>query len=725
MKSLIDLVSQTTDTRPVHVAVAKLHTSLPTTKHVHGLSVEGYKDDMAGEVTTMVTGLQASIDQAFLGMERTHAQRQAGVVAGLMSSSNKMIQESFAIKLQGPQDSDAIVLTPNIAGASMSRTDTPGLSASMEAYEVPDNTNLQAFSIAWNTAALIQDRFNAVFYPAVTLAPNQAGISITARTAYVMDSIKRNANGAADKFNRKNIINAVVDATILAADSTDIIPVYRKATPANALTDTFDYFVPGVSPQSYLSSDGQSIPTSYLAFGKEVGLLGISQTDAMLAQGNTSETETLDSDVRLDYVLLKLVSGGTTEYVSLDVRNAAGTQFNLAPQGNSQQLSLNFVSKGGVALDRTTAMLDGNPSTILAGLGQNTLRLRFSVNGNATQDTGTAELTSGSLGVNSVADSSGQLLAPADAGYASATSIIASASLVGYKLRARRTNADRAKAGKLLDLQWNTYFHNVPVLAPMSAKRPVTGDAARDSELMQELVHMTRTRQTNEAVTSFLQWRDLLDKYASQPDVATANSDLFGHAGRLVKPRFRSENLDVFEQVASLSTDSVVGNIRALVINKIRDMAARLYTETNYGPASRYYYAGVEKKPTIYIACDPVVHQWLTVDGDTRLLGAQFDYEIVEVWDGRFKGKLAFSFGQADAVNSNSVDLLHFGQTLWRPELVVALPMNRGNSQSHEMTVRPSFSFVHNLPIMGELNIQNLDKAIGSKVAVFVENQVL
>jgi hypothetical protein len=596
--------------------------------------------------------------------------------------------------------------------------------ASLESFDDRNNRDLLNHTIIWNTSATLQSEFGAALYPTVVIGPELAGTSISARTVYAMDGVRRQANGDVNNFNRRNIIRAIKDHNILAGNGTDLVPVYRKSNPA-ADTDTDKHFVEGV--QDTLVVDGQDVTTGYLKFGAELSLLGVSQTAAMLAQGLTSETESIGNEVHLQEVLLKLVRTGATpvtEYVAVNVSALPTANFVAAPQGNDRLLQLNFSTKD-LVLEAGLNTKAGTPSVILNDLAGNIARLGLNVSISVLQQDGTLTSMAGNMKVVRLSDASGTQLSTASGTGATLKNLLeTSVSVVGYRLSAKRTNLDRAKHGTLLDMQVVNYVYQVQELAPISMKRPVMAQDAKDSEMLEDLVKATRIQMAGAAVTAKLAFRDMLERFASQPDVASANPKIFGAASDLVTAQFLSENLDVADEVNSPDHANRLANIRTLIVNKIRDMSANMLTQAGWAPAVDHFYGNAgPKKTTIYIAMDPVFYQWMVVDGDTRLLGDQFDYRIIPVYDDRFAGRILFQPGNPEAETSGVPNVLHPGSMLFRPELTYIAPMNRGNTQTMELTVTPSYRFIDHLPLMGELNVTGMSKAVAGKVAVYVENK--
>ena len=77
------------------------------------------------------------------------------------------------------------------------------------------------------------------------------------------------------------------------------------------------------------------------------------------------------------------------------------------------------------------------------------------------------------------------------------------------------------------------------------------------------------------------------------------------------------------------------------------------------------------------------------------------------------------SFGRFDRSTEGTSNPLHFGNMAYKPEIVTVLPLHRNGGNSRELTVSPSFLHVVNLPVLGVINVKNLDATVlASKVAI-------
>jgi hypothetical protein len=456
--------------------------------------------------------------------------------------------------------------------------------------------------------------------------------------------------------------------------------------------------------------------------GAKFSLLAISQTNAMIAAGLEDQTDAVDSSVLLKTIYVKLVgtiSGTpTTEVIPVVVDRLPTAGFNAAVQGNTRRLSLAF-SSDSILLKAGMLTTAGTASALLNQyLAAATARATVQMYGYVVQDTGETTVTTVPVAASAVNDLAGNALATSSGTGASVSAFVAAATVVGYDLKAFRTNSNRRNRGKLLDIQHINYLYTVPLLPPITALRPVGDTEANDGNLLSTLVTATRTQCANAAVTALLDHQGFLQAYANSSDVQANQPALFGAATNLVTPAFVSSNIDCSTALDSLTSKQRAEDLQSLLMNKIRDDATRLFVASGYGPALEAMYEGAPPKPLVLIGTDPILYRYLTLTGDLRYMGDMFDYKIVMSYDSRMAGQLVFSFGVESALNSGAPNPLHFGNMGWKPELTLMMPMVRNGSNVMELTVQPSYRHVSNLPVMGVINVSNVQAVITGKVSV-------
>lgn len=684
------------------------------------LAIEALNPMQSSDLDVAVESLSRVISSN-RDLQVTQAQRDAALAAGILGSEPvEFLRASVpsASRLAGlATESVSVIGTAGVEGAMDNRV------VSVEAYDNRENRNVAAYSVAYNLMAARQDEFGEAFYPTVVVTPENVGYEVSIRLHYVTDEVRRAINGSLSKFNRQNIINAAVDPTILRNDQTKIVPVVRSGGGANDSTANF-VAAADVTPYAVLL-DNASVTTAPLKIGKSIELLGVSQTDAMIASGVLDQTDAIDSSVRLAAVYVKLNFGSgvgaTSAVVKFNTLGLPGSDFTAAPQGNTRALSLNFISEAPRVV-AATKQVDGSDITEIASLATDVARLRLSIFGSVTQDTGVTTLNAAAVEVASVTNSGGDRLDLTTGAGAAAAALFAGATVLGYDLVAFRTNSNRRQRGQLIDTQYQRNVYGVPLLPPITALRPVGETEANDNAQLESLITATKLRTSNAAVTSLLAAAARLKEFVNAADHLTAQPEILGVARYMVKATYFEDAINVATDINSLTSSDRADDLQALLINKLRDVAFNLYVSSAYKPAADAINGGASVKPVILVGCDPYIARYLTLSGDTRTLTEQFDLKIVSTWDQRVRGTMFITIADPAALNSGVPSPLHFGAMAWKPELTVMMPITRNGATSFELTVQPSFRHIENLPVLGVVSVSGIKEAIASKISVDMES---
>ncbi len=684
------------------------------------MAMEGMTPDKQFQLNTAVSNLSNVIDtclKTLPGFGKLNiAQESAAIAAGVIASAPqsyymKPQQTAGALQAAATGTNTTVIGNAGINGAMESRA------FSLEAFDTKENKNAMVYSVAYNMQAARQDEFGEAFFPTIVVTPDNVGFMVSIRLIYVQDEVRRELNGSLDKFGRKNIIKAVIDATILRNDQTKIVPIVRTGGGAN---DSTAMFVAAADVAPYtVTLDTQPVVTAPLAVGKKFSLLGISQTAALLATGILDSTDAIDSAVRLSAVYVKIKADATNPaaVIKFNVDKLPRTDFNYAVQGNTRLLQLNFETDA-LRVVATTKKIDGAVVPQLAALTDHTVRLGSTLFGSVLQDKGDTVVNTGDCSVAKVTTIDGQIMDLTAGAGATIAAIFAGAAVIGYDLVAYRTNSNRRQRGQLIDTQYVNHLYTVPLLPPITALRPVGDTEANDSSLLSALITTTHIRTSNAAVGALLDARDFLREYVNSSDLATDAPEILGVSRYLVSPAYAEDTLDTETQIDSLKSSDRAEDMVALIINKIRDMAYRLHVTSGYKAACDALFDGAAPKPMVIIGTDPILNRYLTLNGDMRLLGEYFDYKLVSTLDSRMTGKLILTFGMETSYNSGVPNPMHFGSMAWKPELTLMMPIVRNGATTMELTVQPSFRHIVNLPVMGSLDVINIQNIIADKSIV-------
>lgn len=682
------------------------------------LSMESIDPIRMQELESAATGLQTALETIAndngISANLTKAQIDAGTAAGVMASNIKSsLVQPIVREMPAMEGMNFIGLGPSTQGSDSTTT---RIRAALEAYDETENRNAASYSIAYNMQAARQDEFGEAFFPTIVVSPDQVGFSISIRLVTVFNEIRRQITGNLDEFKKRNIIEAVIDPTILRNDQTNIIPVYRDESKHHFVDSAL------IAPTQVLLDD-EPIMTAPIAMGAKFSLLAISQTEALLETGLLDNSDSIDPSIQLSKVYLRVkgaaADGSDDEAFAFNVSLLPYANFVYSVQGNYRLNTLNFTTQA-LKINKDTKQVDGSASALLNAIsvGEYTVRLGTSVSGSVNLELADTNLFSNKVEVVSVQNKDGVKLSLTDAAVAPIVAAFAKAELVGYELKARRTNLNRRQRGQLLDTSWNGQTYTVPLHAPISIPRPINSGDQNDSSDLAALVTATRIATSNAAVTELLRVSDVLQDFSYNKDPVGDTPAILGTGRYLVKPFYEKFKLDVAKEVDSLKSSDRAENIQALIVNKLRDLAYRMYRDSGYKAAADALSGGIAPIPTVVIGTDPVLARYINVTGDLRTLGGEFQVKIVSTLDQRMAGKVFMTFTVLDGGQDGTPNPLQFGNMAWKPELTMVLPMPRNGQISKELTVQPSYVHINHLPVLAMLEVEGIEDIVANKVSI-------
>jgi len=704
----------------------------------YALSMEGISDTEYVAVEQSLNGLHAALESVisenFRAIDKdgkkakspyTAAQIASATAIGIVASDiPRFLSGDTNVSMESYHDEVnkfkfEFVDSTGVSGAMTNRKIEGKLA--LEAYDEKENKNAVTYSVAYNLQAARQDEFGEAFFPTVVVTPDQVGFTVSIRLIQVYDDVRRQITGALDQFNKRNIIQAVIDPTILRNDQTKIYPVYRNNSTANFVDADL------LAPITVVTDEGESITTSALKMGASFSLLGISQPDSLLATGLNDTSDSIDTDIKLQNLYLTVANGTEEEpdavsVIKLNTANLPLTVFTYSVQNNYRVMNLAFSTQV-LPISSSTRDVTGAAIASLAGItsGNYFVRLGTNVSGSVNLELADTLLYNSGVSVASVTDQDGNILDLTTGPGLTIANLFTGAAIIGYDLEARRTNLNRRQRGQLLDTTFYNQCYAVPLLSPITVPRPMTQGDANDSSDLAALITATHIRTSNAAVDELLRLGDILSEYFNSADYtpsATGAPMILGVARYLVQPFYEYQAIDVASQIDSLRSSQRAEDIQQLLINQIRDTTYRMYRDTGYKAAADALAGGVAQTPTVIVGTDIVLSRWLMVTGDFRTIGGEFNVKLVTTLNNRMKGKIVISFGQFGEGLEGVPNPMHFGNMAWKPELTLVLPLHRNGANSKELTVQPSFRHIINLPIMAVFDVTGIPEIAAHKVPI-------
>lgn len=577
-----------------------------------------------------------------------------------------------------------------------------------EAFSEQPLRQMMGWSVTLAAANARQDAFAEAWFPTVVLTPADAGLTLTIARSMIVQTPIHELNGAPNNFNRVNLIDAARNPELLEDESTRIIPV----VPQDTNSPIRKFLVPGYASWN-VDIDGFKVPTAPLAFG-EVGLINISTPSHMAQAGVMELTDAVGQGARLDFLVLEVAG----EFVKVNVRNMATSGFLPAQEGEAPRQVLSFEARD-LPLHAGTKTIAGAAIDI-PEIAANDLTVRYgvAVTGSLDLQTSVCRVSGETLGITAILNSEGEEISLEDGvGKVIADKFAADVKLVGWFPFAVRTNENRRQLGKLLDVLEQRYCYGIPLTAPISVPAPV--GSSKPAQNLEALISAQRRRCSNAAITTLLNHAGLLaDFMAGQRRKGTMPQ--LGSIGRLVvHPFYEKRVIDAAAAVMTLRDNDKATDIAALLTNTIKDLATDMLIQSAYPAALEASLTG-SKSVKLLVGTDIKIGQHLQVQGDLRTFGPMFsNMTVVTTLNKKMDNKILLTLTRES--ESNVPDVLQFGWHAFMPELVSVVQVSRNGNTRQEATVQSRYLHICNLPILAEIEVVNLSKALYNKAALRVD----
>jgi len=589
------------------------------------------------------------------------------------------------------------------------------LGLSVESYDETTRVTTSVFSQIYALNKGGQEPGLEMWFPTVLVPPNEAGYGVSIPLIQVFNNYRHGLTTEQAKYNFKHIAHAYIDDKILRDDTTKLVPVFRA--------DQADWFVDVADAPSYnVTLDDATVPTGWLKMGEDINLKSLIATDAFLKTGSPDIGDTIDPGMHLDRILLKV----GVDSIPLNVKSLNSSNFWAPPQGLNRQETLSFNSKA-VILRGKLQTTKGADSTVLAAIADQeiTVRLNVSVTGNILLDTGELQLQSGRVRVDAIT-LAGKQVALNDPTVASLVATINGGAITGFQLDGYLSNANVRQQGQLINTRYYTQLYPVKKRSPISAIRShVVEGSTTEATDMNNLLAASSIRMTNSAIEAIVRHEQVLfDVYDKDLPIDDAPR-VIGIAHHLVKTFHERDTIDVEAELMTLNSQDKTKDMQTVLVNRIRDVAVRAYTETGYGPAAGLILNDPAVKPLVMVLTDPIIANYLLLHSDLRTLGNNFELRIASTFNLRVRGKIFVSFGLEAALNSGQANPLHFGSAGFKPETVVELPVVWNGGNHKQITVHPNYEHNVNLPILAVFDVVNIPESVVKKSPWLVYTQSL
>ena len=638
-------------------------------------------------------------------------------IAMLTMCSAESLKENFANFKSTSEAGVATIGSELFADDVVEATDL-----SREAFDGMQTHNALYFSVAYNLLASRQDEFGEAFFPTIVIDPLQSGLVVENTFAVLMNpNITRTARNDKAKYNKVNIVKIMYDNSVLTLDKNKCIPVYKND---GSLDDLFLKDFKSVNKET-----GEDIVTAPLKVGEKISMLGISQTESMLAKGEMDNTDALDRSIQLRrvYYTINGKKAGDQDAVEtffFDASAFAYNNFVAAPQGHGKDMVLNFSTAALEINVDTIKTANGTASEIFTALNQPGIKIKVEVrlSGSANTEYGDVEIYGNTMNIVEVRNATGDILPSDDQIVTNVKKFLAKLDIVGYTLDAYRTNSNLRTMGHLITIDRYKQEYQIKLRSGMNMMAPINNETGRDNDIdyLNTQIQTTQLRTSADAVLTLTRYAEFLRNSISSgvaKDLETSGIGRFS-----VHPYYKNISLNLSDYVDSLKSVDRLEDIRSAILNKINDEVVQMDINSNYGAAHRVANNNIPTVKTIIIGTDPRIKHYLAGKEDRIKLSSEVEAIVVSTYNYDIAGKIFVTYGVFNNERNTVVNPLNFGNLVWAPTIATDVIRTVSNSTRRDLMTMPRYSHIVNLPILLEFNVSDIENVIGK---VTINNHVV
>ena len=571
----------------------------------------------------------------------------------------------------------------------------------MEAWDGQDVSNTAAYQITTNILAAKQSPIGELFFPTVVVPTRQMGLSVTLNVDSFQKPFTRSKTGSVDKIEKIPLIKATSDFTHFKVDKTKLIPVLRMGENDSLLL---------ASEQYVDDSTGEKITTAPIKIDTELSILGISQTDELIAKGVMDDTDALDGALNTRRLYYELSDGNTTEMFYFDIRDGYWTS---TKRGHNKDLEFDYDNSNLVINTSNTKKSDGTASTILGNLPAGyTIKVRVKLSGSGNTETATISIHNNKLSpdaiLTEIRNANGDIVADTDPAYTDIKKVTDTLEVKGYIIDAYSINTNLRKSGQVVVRDRYTVVYNLNFRSPVTLRLPYNNVVGTDNStsLILSQVAMLGVRTAASAITTLNDYSLLLKDRVVKGVDTSISADL-GIGGYLVNTYYNNPTIDLKSAVDSIKSGDRMADIKATIRNLIWDELSAMVMESNFRTAIAIQNGGMVGKIDVKLAVPTRLFKFVSdLDfGDeynVQVAIPQYQAENVILGDRIF---MTLSYGKNDGIATNP---LNFGNMAWSPEYTVDVVKTVSGSTFREKTIVPRYGHFVHLPILTEFNITNL-----------------
>jgi len=552
------------------------------------------------------------------------------------------------------------------------------------------------FALIYTAMASKQDAGAELLFPVIPIPANSSGAIVDASITSVINEFVRPISGVSNKdmYQREALVKIANDPAKMDIDKNRLVPVLRDDSADLMLEDLKDV----------VTYNGEKVTTAPLKVGEKINILGISQTDSMLAKGSMDITDALDAAVTVKKVYYTIGE----DVMVFDI-SSLGASFTYSVSDHHKDILINLNTNGVGLNTTTTKKADGSVSAALEELpaGYN-VSFEMLLNGSGNTRDGDIELFVNRLTVSSVTDGAGREVPEDDDDYIAIVEGLKDVAGIGYEVEAYLTNTNARIRGLLISGDKYSEVYNVPFRVGYTTLMPIVNNGTDgDADNLNTAIGYAQWKINASAYTT-------LNNFIAFMRNSGPDAELKGVASKMITKWFSEESTALNTIVDGTRSEDRLADIKAALALRIKTGAIDAYVSSNYGVALNTTSAGT--KATVVIVTDPQIAMFLgnSLESDTN-----FNYKIASTVNPLMKGKIVYTFGLFDGSRNTKANVLNFGQCFHAPDIIIPIVKTINNGTAIESTTMNRYLHCINLPILGVLNVSGVQDVI-SKLTVNV-----
>ncbi len=595
-------------------------------------------------------------------------------------------------------------------GVVVMPNDINGTNYSLESFDPATFPIYLAATAVANAQMSVAGGFEEVWFPTQLVSAGESGVDLTINIPKVFQLTRRNTDGTPVDFKKRSIIDTIIDPSILESEATTIVPYVTDAT-------TPTYLVPNAQvPTTVRVVDGVSVNTRPILLSKTVDLISASNAPGLITVGVLDETDSLDPIMNIGTLFFKLdISDGTNtyaSYLSADISAQPGALLTQVQAGRNQKYQT--TCEASLVLSHNLTVLNGDTAanvkatfrTILGLSGTDHFNVVVTTDLSANGDTelGTFIVNANNTKIVKYYNATGvdSPLTPF-----SAAGVVCTVTPLGYYPLARRTNSALRQNGTIIDANVPfTLRYSIPLSAPIISQTPIN---TNNIVTLETLGRAGKIRTNGRCVKAL----EILENNLISETGIPAYSPIAG--ALYVKPTYVQKDLDVQTLVTNLNSRDSLFNLRGSLVAAMTNMTNELLIKSGYLAGLEFSEEDIDNFEII-VATDVEIYPHIMMPADIRTLGDQREYKITKSNNKFFTGKIYMSLRRKN--RSDKIHPLDFGRLLMTPSLTVEVPISRNGRTTKEVHTIPRTAPYVTLPILGRINVLNLEKLYATPVVI-------